>query len=337
MDTVNSTSNSSGNFTIISVKTDGTLELIVQVLVIGLQIFIMSSMGAIITVQDILTHLKRPFGVLIALTSQFIALPACAYGLINLIQLSPIMSISAMILACCPGGSSSNLFTYFCDGDVPLSIMLTTTSTILALGFMPLNLLIYTRKWTETGNLKVPYAGIATTLAIILVPLAFGMAAKKWAPKLAKVLSKFGSVIGMLLIWIAIVLQCILYPKFFTQSWKHWTIAAAIPTGGFIVGFLLSFILRRPPKQQKTIAIETGMQSISLAITIVVTSFPKELHGVMTPVLVMCGIYLNLAGFFLAFIVRVRNCLSRKTVKITPVTDEKMQTINTVSEKVQDR
>uniref|UniRef100_T1IHR9 Uncharacterized protein n=1 Tax=Strigamia maritima TaxID=126957 RepID=T1IHR9_STRMM len=168
----NATSVSSGN---------NIVDTAFFICVIAVQIAIMLSMGAIITLQDIIDHLKKPISILIALISQFVAMPASAFGLINLMQFPSTIALSAMILACCPGGSASNLFAYFMDGDVPLSIMLTTISTLLALGFMPLNLWIYTRQWEGGDQLTVPYKSIAITLAWILVPLVFGMLAKRLA------------------------------------------------------------------------------------------------------------------------------------------------------------
>lgn len=46
----------------------------------------------------------------------------------------------------------------FCE--FPCSISMTTCSTLLALGMMPLCLFVYTKIWTETESIVIPYDSI---------------------------------------------------------------------------------------------------------------------------------------------------------------------------------
>ena len=52
--------------------------------------------------------------------SQFVLLPACAYFLIVVFQIDPLHATGLLILACSPGGVTSNVFAYFCEGDLSL-------------------------------------------------------------------------------------------------------------------------------------------------------------------------------------------------------------------------
>lgn len=52
--------------------------------------------------------------------SQFILLPACAYFLIIVFNIDPLHATGLLILACSPGGVTSNVFAYFCEGDLSL-------------------------------------------------------------------------------------------------------------------------------------------------------------------------------------------------------------------------
>uniref|UniRef100_T1IHD5 Ileal sodium/bile acid cotransporter n=1 Tax=Strigamia maritima TaxID=126957 RepID=T1IHD5_STRMM len=305
LEIVNSTTtNSNATF---SLSKSEILEIAFYITLITVQITIMLSMGAIITIKDIINHFKRPISIIVAVVSQFIAMPASAYGIINLSHLPPTIALSTMIFATCPGGSVSNLYTHFCGGDVPLSIMLTTISTVLAIGFMPLNMWIYARQWEGGDQLKVPYKTIAITLAWILVPLVFGMLAKRFTPKLANIINKIGSILGMMLTLTSCTLQYVMFPEAFHNGWKLWLISAAISTAGFLLGYFLAFIAGQPAKQRKTISLETGMQSVSLATTIVITSFPSDMHGQMTPIIMMSGVYTSLFALLLTAIFRIRN------------------------------
>ena len=64
-----------------------------------------------------------------------------------------------ILIGCTPGGSTSNLFTYFSRGDLPLSIGMTLVSNTAAFVMMPLLLLIYSPAFTS-DELTIPYVTI---------------------------------------------------------------------------------------------------------------------------------------------------------------------------------
>ena len=69
------------------------------------------------------------------------------------------------------------------------SVSMTTVSTAVAIGMMPLNLFIYTRVWTDEETV-IPYLDIVTTLASICFPVAFGIFLRHFWPRFADIFSK---------------------------------------------------------------------------------------------------------------------------------------------------
>lgn len=65
-------------------------------------------------------HVKKPVGVLTGMLSQFILLPFASYVLIQTLDINPLHSAGLLILASSPGGVTSNVFTYFLEGDLSL-------------------------------------------------------------------------------------------------------------------------------------------------------------------------------------------------------------------------
>lgn len=72
------------------------------------------------TLSEIRKHAKNPKGVIIALVSQFIIMPASAYGLTKLFGLEMFAAIAVLICGCCPGGNLSNILAYAFHGDMNL-------------------------------------------------------------------------------------------------------------------------------------------------------------------------------------------------------------------------
>ena len=70
------------------------------------------------------------------------------------------------------------------------SIMMTALSSMLAFGVMPLNIWLYSWRWTSQ-ELQVPYVKILISLAIVTLPVIAGMVirhcSRKWANYFSKV------------------------------------------------------------------------------------------------------------------------------------------------------
>ena len=82
--------------------------------------FTMLCLGCTIEWKILKSHLRRPTGIIIGLVCQFIVFPAVAFGLAHALQLSKWNAVGMILLGTSPGGTSSNIFTFYCQGDIPL-------------------------------------------------------------------------------------------------------------------------------------------------------------------------------------------------------------------------
>ncbi len=67
---------------------------------------------------------------------------------------------------------------------------MTTISTLLAFGSMPLNMWLYCRSWSAEDGATIPYVNICITLISILAPIALGQLIKWRSVKVAKIITK---------------------------------------------------------------------------------------------------------------------------------------------------
>ncbi|KAB5576818.1 hypothetical protein PHYPO_G00202890 [Pangasianodon hypophthalmus] len=240
---------------------------------------VMFAMGCTVDVHKLWGHIRRPWGIFIGFLCQFGIMPFTAFAFSLAFQVLPVQAVVILIMGCCPGGTNSNVITYWLDGDMDLSISMTTCSSILALGMMPLCLLIYTSVWISADTIQIPYDSIGITLVSLLVPVTLGMFVKHRWPKVAKKILKFGSVVGILLIIIIAIVGGVLYQSSWTIAPSLWIIGAIYPLVGFGLGFLLARFVGQPWYRCRTIALETGFQNSQLCSTIVQLSFaPEELE-----------------------------------------------------------
>ncbi|MPC42938.1 Solute carrier family 10 member 6 [Portunus trituberculatus] len=96
------------------------LDLVNTIIMTSNTINLMLGMGAAISVTELWMHTKRPIGAVIGMLGQFAVLPAIGFCLCLLFKLQPYEALGVLIISCCPGGSFSNFFTFWVDGDLAL-------------------------------------------------------------------------------------------------------------------------------------------------------------------------------------------------------------------------
>ncbi len=231
---------------------------------------IMLGMGAALTPQDFKTSLKRPFGLFIGLVSQYGFLPLIGFLLALSLPLSPEVKIGLVIMSCMPGGTTSNIFTYFAKGNLALSMLMTVNSTIFGVVLIPLLIVLY----ASGLGISVPAENIIRTLIILLVPVLIGMGLRRWNANVGAIVELVGGALGIFFI---LFLMASWVPRNwqFLMSTPLAVFAAVIGLGllGFAAGYIFSTLLKLHPRNAQTISMEIGIQNGPLAVAIVALSF----------------------------------------------------------------
>ncbi|XP_077999983.1 ileal sodium/bile acid cotransporter-like [Glandiceps talaboti] len=235
----------------------------------------MISMGCVITFQETFAHVKKPFAILIGFLCQYGILPLTGFGLSHLFKLEPQYALGVLIMSCCPGGTTSNILTYWIHGDVSLSICMTTCSTIVAFGMMPLLLYIYSRSWTDNPAV-IPYTQIVITLVCILVPVVVGMFIRHKSKPIADKVSRVLATVALVGIGMIVIFEAILRSDTYTKHTDLWIIGFMLPGVGGGVSFAIATFVKLPGPQKRTVAVETGWQNLGVALTLILMSFPND-------------------------------------------------------------
>ncbi|NXX47715.1 NTCP2 protein, partial [Tricholaema leucomelas] len=260
-----------------------TLSVVLSTVLTILLALVMFSMGCNVELQKFWGHIKRPWGIFVGFLCQFGIMPLTAFLLSLAFNVLPIQAVVVMIMGCCPGGTASNIIAYWVDGDMDLSISMTTCSTLFAMGMMPLCLFLYTKMWTDYNAIVLPYDSIGLSLVSLVIPVSFGMYVNyKW-PRKAKLILKVGSIVGAVLIVLIAVVGGILYKSSWVITPKLWIIGTIFPAAGYSLGFILARVAGLSWKRCRTVSLETGMQNTQLCSTIVQLSFtPEQLELMFT-------------------------------------------------------
>jgi len=245
--------------------TQGILALMIVVIMLG--------MGASLTPREFQNALKTPQGLAIGVVSQFVFMPLIGFLLVRYLDLPPAIAVGVLIMACMPGGTTSNIFTYFARGNLALSVLMTVMSTILGVVVIPLVLLIY----ASALELEIPRENIVITLALILIPVGLGMLLRRFSQRAAEICERIASYLAMFFI-VFIIATWIPNNWQFLQGTTPATYTAAICLGliGIIIGYFFARLLGQDNRNSRTIALETGLQNGPLAIAIVAITFTGD-------------------------------------------------------------
>ena len=242
-------------------------------IVLPILTLLMFDLGLTLKPQDFRLIASRPKPVLIGLFGQIILLPLIAWGIVHmpvLGNMSPLFIIGIMLVACSPGGSSSNVFSMLAKGDVALSVTLTACSSIITLFTLPLIMAWVTSGVGEAVDIHLPIGNLLIqNIVLMVVPISIGFIVNMFRPVEAE---KIHNVLRR----IAMPALVLLVTVFFFQHKQ--TIEAEITSLGLTMtvlilattacGALLAWLMRLTDKERRTLVIEIGMQNAAQAITI---------------------------------------------------------------------
>lgn len=235
---------------------------------------IMLGMGSSMTWRDFLIAFRKPKGILVGLMSQYVVMPFLGYALAVILGLPPAMAVGLILIACMPGGTTSNIFAYFSKGVLALSIMMTTVSTLVAVVTVPLLLSFYSGLAGVTGEYVIPAGNIAQVLLVLLVPTVLGMVLRKLNANAGATIELVGSMLGVIVILFLIVSWVPRnYGMLLETGLPVYVATIGIGLTGMLLGYWLARALRQDRNRSRTISLETGIQNGPLAVLVITLTF----------------------------------------------------------------
>lgn len=259
-------------------------------IVLPILTLLMFELGLTVKVSDFTKLVGRPRPVIVALIGQIVVLPAIAFALAAVFNLPPVLYVGLILVACCPGGSSSNVFSMLAKGDVVLSVSLTALNSIITLFTLPV-IMTWATEIAGAGTpaaINLPVGNLLVqNLVLMFVPILLGaFVRRRWentALKTDKILSK-----------IAFPALMFLAAVFFVQHRQ--TICDNIGVLGLCVVLLIviasvcAAVMSRAcgltSRERRTVVIEVGMQNAAQAIAVASSPFIFNNGAIAVPAIV---------------------------------------------------
>jgi bile acid:Na+ symporter, BASS family len=262
---------------------------------------IMLGMGITLSVDDFKAVLKTPRAVAAGFVAQYLIMPFLGWAIAHLLHLEAELAVGLILVACCPGGTASNVVTYLARANVALSVLMTMCSTFGAIVMTPL-----LTKWLAGTYVPVPAWGLfLSTLKVVLAPLVLGLGLNHFAPRLVKAVLPVAPLISVLTITLICASIIGVSAEPLKASGGKLLLAVfLLHAGGFSLGYFFARLLRYNTINCRTISIEVGMQNSGLG-----ASLAKEHFASMPLTPLPCAIsatFHSVIGSILAGLWRLR-------------------------------
>lgn len=261
---------------------------------------IMLGMGVTLTVADFRRVLTMPRAIAVGFAAQYLIMPLLGWSIARLLQLDTPYAVGLILVACCPGGTASNVVTYLARAHVPLSVLMTMCSTFAAVFMTPM-----LTKLLASQYIHVDAWGLfLDTVKVVLAPLIIGLGLNHYFPcavKIALPAAPLVSVIFITLICASIIGQQAVNIR--ESGGKLLLAVFLLHSGGFFLGWWFARLFGYEETIRRTISIEVGMQNSGLGAVLAKANFP-QLPAAPTPCAIS-AVFHSVIGSMLAGIWRM--------------------------------
>ena len=257
-------------------------------------VFIMFTLGIGLTIEDFKNILREPKAFGLGIINQMILLPIVAFFIVSIIKLPNEMAVGMMILACCPGGVTSNIITKLAKGDTALSISYTAVVSIASVITLPLIVGFSMQHFLESNAPTINILSLGLTMFLITtMPVTIGLYINTkyhniTVPSLP-IANKISTVLFIIIVIGALASE---WDLFINNLNTLGPAILALITIMLFIGYNSAIWFSISNKKAVTIAIESGVQNATVGITIgnlilnqetglSILSLPSGVYGIL--------------------------------------------------------
>lgn len=256
--------------------------------------FIMFTLGIGLTVENFKNIITQPKALILGLVNQMLLLPLITFFILLIIKLPSEMAVGMMILACCPGGVTSNMLTKLAKGDTALSISFTAIVSIISVITLPIIVSFSMQYFLGSNAPSINILSLGMTMfCITTIPVGIGLL-------INTKYHDFSVSFSIIANKISTILFVIIIAGALTSEWEAFInnlnlLGPAIIALIFLmllIGYSSASLFNLNKEKSITIAIESGIQNATVGITIgnlilnqntglSILSLPSGVYGIL--------------------------------------------------------
>ena len=252
---------------------------------------IMIGIGMTLTIRDFRQVAVYPKGMIVGTIAQILVMPLIAFMLATLLAVPPAIAVGLVIIAACPGGTTSNLFVLLSRGNIALSIVLTVSASLITILTLPLftNIALQYYMGTEEDIVLPVWKTVGMLIGIVLFPVAIGMVVRTRKPEVARKAESIVSIFGGIVL--AVLIVALVYGVR-DQIWELLKQAGPatilLNLAGIGLGLAAGRMAGLTQRESLAVAVELGVKNVTIALMVTLTllessamSIPAAVYGVL--------------------------------------------------------
>ncbi|WP_369743986.1 bile acid:sodium symporter family protein [Pseudidiomarina sp. PP-1MA] len=248
----------------------------------GILALMMFGIALSLTPADFKRVALQPKGPLVGLFAQFVLLPLLTWIGISLVPMPAGIALGLLLVACCPGGSFSNLMTYLARGNAAMSVSMTGLASLAAALLTPLNFMFYASLNPHTNallqSIDVSTADMLLLVLLVLaIPLLLGLWCGRRFPAFAQRSEGLFRVISLLALFgFAGIALAVNWQTFITGA-SIFLLAVIIHNAvALAIGWFAASAVHLARPEKRAVTLEVGLQNSGLGLGIIFTYFANQ-------------------------------------------------------------
>jgi BASS family bile acid:Na+ symporter len=263
-------------------------------LVLPLIMLIMFGMGTKLSISDFIKEFKHPKGIVIGTVLGYTIMPLAGLLLTKFFSLDPAVAVGVILIGSCPGGVASNVMTYLANGNVALSVTITTFATLISPIATPLLMHLLAGELLDVSFSAMMF----TILKIIIAPVVLGLIVNKLLRDKRKLLDKILPYFSMIAIIFFVTIVVAHYRDQLVIVGLILLLISVIHNSlGLTLGYWLSKLSGMNERDCRTISIEVGLKNGGLGMGLALDAL-KSPAASFAPI--VFGKWMNIAGSAIA-------------------------------------
>ncbi|MEM7156681.1 MAG: bile acid:sodium symporter family protein [Myxococcota bacterium] len=238
---------------------------------------IMLGMGLTLTVEDFGRVVRAPRPILLGVALQYTVMPALGYGIGVAMGLPRELAVGLVLVACCPGGTASNVIAFIARADVALSVSMTAVSTMLAVAATPVLTTVLVGSRVEVDPLGL----FMSTVQVVLLPVGLGLVLRRFAGRMSARIVPVAPVVAV--VAIVLIVASIIgagRAQIMASGLRLVGAVALMHALGFAAGYGLCRALGQAIPVARTVSIEVGMQNSGLGVVLARNNFASPMVAI---------------------------------------------------------
>jgi len=246
------------------------IGLIVTITLVGM----IAALGMNATIAELVSLFRRPVRLLKALLAVNVVAPIAAAIIIGLFPLTPLVRTGIVVMATSPVPPFVPGKALKAGGDKSYALGLYTALSLLAVVIVPVTVAILSRVYDVSVALP-PLAVLRTVAISVIVPLAIGIAVRRYWPAQAQRLAPLlGKLSTLVLVIVLVPLLVLMWPKIMALIGNGTVVAMALVSA---IALLAGHLLGGPnPEDRGALAVTAATRHPGIALMIASAAGHKE-------------------------------------------------------------